>query len=63
MAKKEKNIPLTIRLPERRVKLIKTMAETLGVTPSKLASIMLETGFVIVDELEKKGGDPLDGII
>lgn len=50
---KEKTIPLTIRLPEKRVALIKEMADTFGVSTNKLASIMLEAGFVLVDELDK----------
>lgn len=51
---KEKTLPITIRLPESRVFLIRDMAKAFGVTTSKLASVMLETGFVMVDEVEKK---------
>ena len=55
---KEKNVPLTIRLPESRVNLIKDMAKAFGCSPSRLASLMLETGFVIVDEAEKQRAKP-----
>ena len=51
---KEKTLPITIRLPESRVLLIRDMAKAFGVAPSRLASVMLETGFVMVDEVEKK---------
>jgi len=50
---KEKNVPLTIRLPESRVNLIKKMAEVFHVSPAKLASIMLEAGFVLTDNLDE----------
>lgn len=51
---KEKNVPLTIRLPESRVKTIQEMAIAFGCSASRLASLMLEAGFVLVDEAEKK---------
>lgn len=50
---KEKNVPITIRLPESRVNLIREMAKAFGCSPARLASLMLETGFVLVDEAEK----------
>lgn len=51
---KEKNVPITIRLPESRVKVIREMALAFGISPSRLASLMLETGFVMVDEVERQ---------
>lgn len=46
---KEKNIPLTIRIPQSRVDDIKRMATFFKVSPSKMASLMLESGFQIAD--------------
>lgn len=50
----EKKIPLTIRLPESKVNLIKEMASFFKVSPSKLASTMLEAGFVIMDDMKAR---------
>lgn len=57
---KEKKIPMTIRLTEERVESIKAMAKGLGSSPSFLASLMLEVGFVLADELEKQTADGKD---
>lgn len=57
---KEKKIPMTVRLTEERVEAIKAMAKGLGSSPSFLASLMLEVGFVMADELEKQAKDGKD---
>ena len=57
---KEKKVPLTVRLTQERVDAIKAMAKGLGSSPSFLASLMLEVGFVMADELEKQVQDGKD---
>ena len=57
---KEKKIPMTIRLTEERVEAIKAMAKGLGSSPSFLASLMLEVGFVLADEMEKQTANGKD---
>lgn len=62
--KKRATNTLTIRLKPEQIKSLKTMAEFFDTTPSRLASILLETGMVIADGLndaQKEEGTKTNG--
>lgn len=51
--KKEKSRVVSIRLKESRYEDIKKMADTFDTTVSKLTALLLESGFIIAEAMDK----------
>lgn len=53
MEKKEKTIPVTVRISESLFKEITEMAEVFGCTRNRLLAVLLESGKVIAESMQE----------
>lgn len=53
MQKKEKTIPVTVRISESLFNDISEMAEVFGVTRNRLLAVLLESGKVIAESIQE----------